>query len=181
MSTVKLIGLTGSLRSGSFTAALLNTLKQAQGSDVELEVFSLADVPLYNQDLDTEVPLPAVKALRDAISGADGLVIVTPEFNYGLPGVLKNALDWASRPYGAAPLMGKPVVTMSASAAFTGGVRAQAQLNEVLLATQTKLLVRPQVVIGEVHTKVSDGVFTDAVSLKYALAAVEDLVASVRG
>ena len=106
-------------------------------------------------------------------------MIATPEFNYGLPGVLKNALDWASRPYGAAALLRKPVVTMSSSPAFTGGVRAQAQLNETLLAIGASLVVRPQVVIGEVHTKVQDGIMTDETSVKYALAAIDDLVRSV--
>lgn len=179
MGTIKLLGLSGSLRSGSFSTAILETLAAKVPAGTELVLHSLADVPLYNQDLDTDEPLPAVAALRHAIAAADGIVIATPEFNYGLPGVLKNALDWASRPYGAAALLRKPVVTMSSSPAFTGGVRAQAQLNETLLAIGASLVVRPQVVIGEVHTKVQDGILTDETSVKYALAAIDDLVRSV--
>lgn len=179
MSNIKLLGLSGSLRSGSFSTAILETLAANTPQGVELTLHSLADVPLYNQDLDTDQPLPAVAALRDAIAAADGVVIATPEFNYGLPGVLKNALDWASRPYGASSLIGKPVVTMSSSFAFTGGVRAQAQLNETLLAIGTALVIRPQVVIGEVHTKVEDGRLTDKGSLDFALAAIADLVRSI--
>lgn len=180
MGTINLLGISGSLRSGSFSTSILHSLADEAPAGVTLKLHSLADVPLYNQDLDTDQPLPGVKALRDAIAAADGLVIVTPEFNYGLPGVLKNALDWASRPYGAASLIGKPVVTMSASPAFTGGVRAQAQLNETLLATGTRLVIRPQVVIGEVHAKVQDGRLTDRASLDFALGAIGDLVRSIR-
>ena len=179
MGTINLLGLSGSLRSGSFSTAILETLAENAPAGVALTLHSLADVPLYNQDLDTEAPLPAVAALRNAIAAADGVVIATPEFNYGLPGVVKNALDWASRPYGAAALIGKPVVTMSSSPAFTGGVRAQAQLNETLLAIGARLVVRPQVVIGEVHAKVQDGRLTDKASLDFALAAVADLVRSI--
>lgn len=179
MAAVRLLGLSGSLRSGSFSTAILETLAENVPAGMELALHSLAHVPLYNQDLDTDEPLPAVAALRDAIAAADGVVIATPEYNYGLPGVLKNALDWASRPYGAAALIGKPVVTMSSSFAFTGGVRAQAQLNETLLAIGTNLVIRPQVVIGEVHTKVEDGRLTDKSSLDFALGAVADLVRSI--
>ncbi len=179
MSAIKLLGISGSLRNGSFSTAILETLAERAPAGVELVLHPLNDVPVYNQDLDTETPPAAVKALRDAISAADGLVIVTPEFNYGLPGALKNALDWASRPYGAGSLTAKPVVTMSNSPAFTGGVRAQAQLNETLLATQSKLLVRWQVVIGEVHTKVRDGRLTDQASIDFAMGAIADLVRSI--
>ena len=176
MSAIKLVGISGSLRSGSFSTAILQTLAERSSAAVGLVLHPLNDVPLYNQDLDTETPPAGVKALRDAIRAADGLVIVTPEFNYGLPGVLKNALDWASRPYGAGSLIGKPVVTISNSPAFTGGVRAQSQLNETLLATQSQLVVRPQVVISEVHTKLQDGRLTDQASVDFAMGAIADLV-----
>src|SRR5690606_22909746 len=108
MSRIQLLGIAGSLRAGSFSTAILESLGDDLPADVGLHLHPLGDVPLYNQDLDTEIPLAPVAALRDAIAGADGLVIVTPEFNYGLPGVLKNALDWASRPYAASSLIGKP-------------------------------------------------------------------------
>lgn len=177
--TIRLLGISGSLRRESFATAILRTLQDRMGAGATLSLHPLGDVPLYNQDLDTPEPLPAVHALRAAIAQADGLVIVSPEYNYGMPGVLKNALDWASRRYGAAPLAGKPVVTMTASPAFTGGVRAQAQLHETLLATQSRLLVRPQTVIGAVHEKIADGRLVDEAALKFALAAVDDLVREV--
>jgi len=88
MTNIRLLGIAGSLRAGSFSTAILESLKEELPVGADLSLHSLGDVPLYNQDLDTEDVLPAVAALRDAIAQADGLVIVTPEFNYGLPGVL---------------------------------------------------------------------------------------------
>ena len=142
-----------------------------------MEIADLSAVPFYNADL-SDKPA-AVQTLLAQMGAADALVLACPEYNYSLAPALKNALDWASRPYGAAALIRKPVVTMSSSFAFTGGVRAQAQLNETLLAIGTNLVVRPQVVIGEVHTKVEDGRLTAKTSLDYALAAVADLVKAI--
>lgn len=180
MAAISLLGLSGSLRADSYSTGILTTLQAELAGDVELIIYSLADVPLYNQDWDGAEPPMEVAALRDAIAVADGLVIVTPEFNYGMPGVLKNALDWASRPYGTSSLIGKRVVTMSASPAFTGGVRAQAQLHETLLATQSVIVPRPQTVIGEVHKKFEHGRLVDQPTLDFALAAIADLQNFVR-
>jgi chromate reductase len=175
MRAATLLGLSGSLRAGSYSTGILRTLQERQPGDVELKVHDLGGVPLYNQDLDTASPPAQVAALRSAIAAADGLVIVTPEFNYGMPGVLKNALDWASRPYGTASLMGKPVVTMSSSPAFTGGVRALSQLHDTLLAAQSLIVPRPQTVIGDVYKKFADGRLVDPPTLEFALQAVADL------
>ena len=176
MRRPKLLGISGSLRRESYNTAILRTLKEVLAPGVELAIHPLDDVPLYNQDEDTAQPHEAVAALRAAIAEADGVILVSPEFNYGMPGVLKNALDWASRPYGAAPLIGKAVLTITASPAFTGGVRAQAQLNETLLATQSRLVIRPQTVIGAVHEKVQEGRLVDPATLQFALQAANDLV-----
>lgn len=181
MPRTSLLGLSGSLRADSYSTGILTTLQEKVPGDVELSIHGLAGVPLYNQDLDGVTPPDEVLALRRAIAAADGLVIVTPEYNYGMPGVLKNALDWASRPYGASALVGKPVITMSTSPAFTGGVRAQAQLHETLLATQSVILPRPQTVIGEVHSKFEDGRLVDRAALGFALAAIAEMDAFVRG
>ncbi|WP_253075555.1 NAD(P)H-dependent oxidoreductase [Bradyrhizobium sp. 187] len=90
--------------------------------------------------------------------------MVSPEYNHGMSGVLKNGLDWASRPYGRSVLRGKPVLTMTASPAFTGGVRAQQQMNETLASIPARPVLRPQIVIGGVHEKVSDGRLVDEVA-----------------
>lgn len=176
MTAVSLLGLSGSLRSQSYSTGILHTLRERTPAGIRLLIHDLANMPLYNQDRDGADAPTEVMSLRNAIAAADGLVIVTPEFNYGMPGVLKNALDWASRPYGEAALRGKPVVTMSTSPAFTGGVRAQAQLHETLLATQSLIVPRPQTVIAQVHEKFAAGRLTDPASLEFALQAIADLL-----
>jgi chromate reductase, NAD(P)H dehydrogenase (quinone) len=117
-----------------------------------------------------------VSKFRDAIASSDGVVIVTPEYNHGIPGVLKNALDWASRPFGKSVLTNKPALAISISPAFTGGVRAHAQLNETLLAIPALVLGGPQVVIADIGNKIEDGVLVDQPSLSFALTALERMV-----
>ena len=176
MNKPRLLGLAGSLRKGSYCRAILVALSAAVESKASLTIFPLNDVPPYDQDADTATPPAAVSALRSAIGDADGLVIGSPEYNAGISGVLKNALDWASRPYGKSTLTGKPVLTFTSSPASTGGARAQAQLNETLIAIAAQLVLRPQAVIGVVHEKMTDGEFTDPKSLTFLSAAVDDLV-----
>lgn len=174
-----LLGLSGSLRTASFNTAILSTIAQRVADRAELAIFPLNEIPLYDQDADTETPPPAVTALREAIAGSDGLIIASPEYNHGISGVLKNALDWASRPYGRASLPGKPVVTLTSSPAFTGGVRAQAQLDQTLRAIGARMIIRPQIVIGSVHEKVIEGRFDDEASLRFLDQAVADLIAAI--
>ncbi|GGJ78117.1 NADPH-dependent FMN reductase [Pseudomonas matsuisoli] len=175
----RLLGISGSLRKGSNNTAILSSLADAIRDRAELVVLPLNKVPLYDGDIDVD-PVPAgVAALRQAIADADGVIIATPEYNYGMSGVLKNALDWASRPYGKATLTGKPVLTFSSSPAFTGGVRAQAQLNETLTAIAAQLVLRPQTVIASVHEKVKEGRLVDETTLGYLKAGVEDLLSNI--
>ncbi|WP_207462597.1 NAD(P)H-dependent oxidoreductase [Azospirillum sp. SYSU D00513] len=177
---VRLLGLSGSLRKGSHCTAVLETLREKLAGKAELTILPLNDVPLYDQDIDTDQPPAGVAALRQAIRDADGLVVISPEYNYGMSGVLKNALDWASRPYGKSALPGKPALIMSASPAFTGGVRAQYQVRETLAATGCRVVARPQIVIPAVHEKIKDGRLTDEATLTFALAGVDDLLKEVR-
>lgn len=176
MAHYKLLGLSGSLRSQSYCTAVLRTLQESDISGGDLSLHSLAHVPLYNQDEDDENAPPAVKALRDAITASDGVIMISPEYNHGMPGVLKNALDWASRPYGASCLMRKPVLTMTTSPAFTGGVRAQMQMNETLLSILARPLLRPQTVIGTIHEKIRDGRLIDTVTLGFIRDGVDALL-----
>lgn len=175
----RLLGISGSLRKGSFTTTVLASLGEAVADRATIQLFPLNDVPPYDQDADTTTPPTAVAGLRAAIAAAHGIVIGTPEYNYGISGVLKNALDWASRPYGKSTLTGKPVLTFTASPAVTGGVRAQAQLNELLLAIATQLVLRPQAVIGAVHEKITDGRLTDEATLGFLKAGVDDLLRDI--
>jgi len=178
-SKPRLLGISGSLRKASSNTAILTAVAEMIADKATLELFPLDDIPLYNQDIDVEPWPPAVTALRDAIAAADGVIISSPEYNYGMSGVLKNALDWASRPYGKAKLTGKPVLTVTASMASTGGVRAQLQLNETLTAIAALVVLRPQSIIGSVLQKMTDGRFTDEASLKFLNAAVDDLLRDI--
>ncbi|PWC30991.1 NAD(P)H-dependent oxidoreductase [Azospirillum sp. TSO35-2] len=173
----KLLGLPGSLRRNSNSLAVLRGVQDALPADIGLEIRDLR-LPLYDQDIDTPDAPAEVHAFRQAIAAADAVVIATPEYNYGMSGVLKNALDWASRPYGKSALIGKPVLVISSSPAFTGGVRAHQQVNDTLLAIPAKLVAGAQVVIGGVGDKVKDGKLTDEAVLKFTLGAIDRLVAA---
>jgi chromate reductase len=179
-SQARLLGLPGSLRQGSYSLAVLRGLQLALRPTVDLQIGDLR-LPLYDQDQDGPSTPQTVQAFRQAVAESDGVVIATPEYNHGIPGVLKNALDWASRPLGRSALTGKPVLVISVSPAFTGGVRAQAQANETLLAIQSRPVPGPQVVIGSVVDKIGDGRLTDESSLRFALSAVDRLIALCPG
>ena len=172
----RLLGLPGSLRQGSYSLAVLRGLQPALSPAVDLQIGDLR-LPLYDQDQDEPSTPQTVQAFRQAVAESDGVVIATPEYNHGIPGVLKNALDWASRPLGRSALTGKAVLVISVSPAFTGGVRAQAQANETLLAIQSRPVLGPQVVIGNVADKIRDGRLTDEPSLRFALSAIDRLIA----
>jgi chromate reductase len=178
-SKPKIIGLSGSIRKGSFNTAILKTLGSTIADRADLEIIPLNDIPLYNEDLDTVTPPPSVAALRAKIGAADGVIIFSPEYNYGVSGVLKNTLDWASRPYGKSTLIGKPVVTATSSVAATGGVRAQIHLHETLSGIGARVLIRPQIVVGAVHDKVKDGVLIDQGTLGFVVAGADDLLKEI--
>ena len=175
MTQLCLLGLSGSLRLASNSTAVLRGLQDALTSRAALNIFLLHGMPLYNEDDDGERAPELVRALRSAIETSDGVIMISPEYNHGMSGVLKNGLDWASR-----PLRGKPVLTMTASPAFTGGVRAQQQMNETLVSIPARLVHRPQIVIGGVHDKVRDGHLVDEAALRFALEGVVDLLDEIR-
>lgn len=130
---VRILGISGSLRRGSHNTALLRAAADALPPGVELEIYEgLREVPPYDADVDTEFPHPAVARLRQAITRTDGVLIATPEYNGSIPGVLKNALDWASRPFPDNSLRGKPVAVIGASTGLFGAVWAQAEMRKVL-------------------------------------------------
>jgi chromate reductase len=179
LAPVKLVGLPGSLRRASFSRATLIGLRDILPDKIMLEICDL-QLPLYNEDDDRSDAPDEVLRFRKAIAGSDGVVIVTPEYNHGIPGVLKNALDWASRPFGKSVLTNKPALVISISPAFTGGVRAHAQLNETLLSIPALVLGGPQVVIGNIGSKIRDGVLVDQPSLNFALTALQRIVSLSR-
>jgi chromate reductase, NAD(P)H dehydrogenase (quinone) len=162
MPPLSVLGLAGSLRAGSYNRTLLEAAGEVAPSGLRLVVHDLADLPLYNGDLDTEDlrPEPVVR-LKAAVAEADALLIATPEYNHGVPGVLHNALDWASRPARRSPLAGKPVGVMGASSGVVGTARAQEQLKLLLLSTLALPLPYPGVLVGRAAEKFEGGRLTD--------------------
>jgi chromate reductase len=131
--TLRILGISGSLRRGSHNTNLLRAAAEVLPPGVELEVYDgLRDLPPYDPDFDVEPADPAVETLREAIASADGVLIATPEYNGSIPGHLKNALDWASRPFPDNALRGKPVAVIGASTGLFGAVWAQAETRKVL-------------------------------------------------
>ncbi|PZQ78940.1 MAG: NADPH-dependent FMN reductase [Ancylobacter novellus] len=179
-SLPKILGISGSLRQGSFSTAVLEALKVALAGKAELTVFRLNDVPLYNQDEDTEHPPAGAAALRAAIAASDAVIFASPEYNYGTSGALKNAIDWGSRPYGKGALRGKPALVLTSSPGSTGGIRAQAQVRESLSAAGSRVLDYPHLAIPNVGDKVKDGAFTDEKTTGFVLGGVDALLAEVR-
>ncbi|MDP8916356.1 MAG: NAD(P)H-dependent oxidoreductase [Pseudomonadota bacterium] len=173
---VNLLGISGSLRRGANSTAVLRTLQDEVGSEVRLEVESLRGIPLYDQDEEDQGEPERVRTFKAAIARADGLVVVSPEYNYGVPGVLKNAIDWASRPAFNSVLKDKPALIITSSPSGVGGARAAAQIREALGACLARLVPHPQLAIGAVHQKIRDGRLADEATLKRALAAISALL-----
>ncbi len=140
---MRVLGLSGSLRRDSHNRALLRAAAATLPADAQLVVWDgLAELPAYDEDLDAAPGPTAVRELREAIAGADALLIATPEYNASLPGALKNALDWASRPHATNPLRGKPAAVVGASTGLFGAVWAQAELRKVLTTIGADVLER---------------------------------------
>lgn len=176
---INILGLSGSLRQQSAHTAILRTVAERMPEHARLTLHRLNDVPPYNEDEDSAYPPRAVVALRTAVAEADGVLIGSPEYNHGMSGVLKNALDWLSRPHGKSVLLGCPVLTFTASPAFTGGVRAHQQLNETLWAIQAVQVVYPQIVIGNVTCKIDQGQLRDESARGFLLDGVGALIAQI--
>ncbi|MBV8061402.1 MAG: NAD(P)H-dependent oxidoreductase [Alphaproteobacteria bacterium] len=177
---VRLYGLSGSLRKESYARAVLKTLVEHVRDEVEIVVGDIGTLPLYNADLDTDAAPAPVTAMREALRACDGLVVVTPEYNHGIPGVLKNAVDWLSSPPQTAALAGKPTLIVSSSVAFTGGVRAQAQLRTCLSAAKARPLITDEVVVASVQNKVENGRLTDKATLDHMTKALRLLLKDIR-
>ena len=146
---LNVLALCGSLRRLSINRGLLRAAIEVAPADLRITIYEqLGEVPLYNGDLDTpELEPEPVKRLRAAVREADGLLFSTPEYNYSVPGMLKNAIDWASRPVPTAALKGKPAAIMGASGGISGTMRAQYHLRQMFVFTQTYAMLQPEVII----------------------------------
>ncbi|GAA3513812.1 NADPH-dependent FMN reductase [Actinocatenispora rupis] len=154
-----ILGISGSLRADSHNSALLRAAQRLAPPGVAVQIYDgLGDIPPYDMDLDTPQARPAaVQALRDRVTASDGLLIATPEFNYSIPGVLKNAIDWVSTDWTGRegePLRRKPVAVVGAAPTNFGSVRAQLALRQVLLWTDSDVVVKPEVIVFRSHERI---------------------------
>lgn len=147
-----ILGIAGSLRTGSYNRAALHAARELIPAGTELEIFDLEGIPLYNQDQERAPPLRVVE-LKARIRTADAILFATPEYNYSISGVLKNAIDWASRPYGDNAWDGKPTAIMGASVGALGSARAQYQLRQMLVFLNMHPLNTPEVMIAKAAEK----------------------------
>jgi chromate reductase, NAD(P)H dehydrogenase (quinone) len=146
---VRVLGIVGSLRTASYNGALLRAAVELAPPQLAIEPFSgLAEFPLFNQDIEDRGDPAPIAALRAALRDADALLIASPEYNYGVPGVLKNAIDWISRPAGRSPFPGKPAAIMGASQGPSGTMRMQPQLRVTLQAVGMAAMPKPDVAVS---------------------------------
>lgn len=157
----RLLGLAGSLRDGSYNRALIRAAGELAPREVRWSAYErLGEVPPYDQDEDTDPPPPAVAHLRESVGRSDALLIATPEYNHSIPGVLKNAVDWASRPYGESALIDRPVAVIGASPSDYGAQWAQRDLRRVLEACGSEVL-DAELAVSRADERVRDGELVD--------------------
>lgn len=155
------VGISGSLRAGSFNSAALRAARDLAPAGMTIEIVDISAIPLYNEDVKAQGFPPAVAELRAKIKAADGLLLATPEYNYSTSGVLKNAIDWASRPP-EQPFDGKPIALMGAAGGALGTARAQYHLRQMFIFLNAHILNRPEVFIGGAAGKFdAEGKLTD--------------------
>jgi len=162
-NTIHFAGFSGSLRKGSFNTMLLHAVQELLPEGTDMHIVEYADVPLYNADLDAPAAeRPAsVQRLRDELAKAQGIVMVSPEYNYSIPGGLKNAIDWASRGTDS-PLLRKPVAVMGATPGMWGTVRMQLAFHAVFQFLDMRPVYKPEILIAQANTKFdAQGKFTD--------------------
>src|SRR5512139_579143 len=162
---IKILAVSGALRSASSNSALVRAARELAPEGVEIEVYDgIGELPFFDQDLEAEPPASVVR-WREAIASADGVLLATPEYNYSTSGVLKNAIDWASRPYGQAVLTRKPAAVMGASSSDFGTVRAQNHIRAVFHQFDGDLVLKPEVHVSRNHERFdADGRLVDETS-----------------
>jgi chromate reductase len=173
---VKIIGFSGSLRLGSFNTAALRAVQEVAPADAEIEIYDISGFPPFNQDEDSPPP-QMVADLKAAVRAADAVIFSSPEYNYSVPGHLKNVIDWASRPYGDSAWDGKPALIMGASIGAVGTARMQYHLRQIMVFLNMHPLNKPEVMIGTAQDKFDgEGKLTDESTREYLKQAVEALV-----
>ena len=179
----KIVGLCGSLRKGSYNAMLLNFVATLIPEGIDFEIVPFADIPVYNADNDTpdaaERPASVVK-FREALARADAFIIVSPEYNYSIPGGLKNAIDWASRGKDS-PLMHKPVAVMGATQGMWGTVRMQTAFLPVFTFLNMNPVLQPEVLVAQAQNKFdANGNLTDEMAIGIIKKKIDNLISACR-
>ena len=175
-SAVKLLAFAGSLRKGSFNKSLLRAAVKLAPAGLEIQIFDLEGIPLFNADVEAQGEPQRVKEFKEAMRLADGVLIATPEYNHGVSGVTKNAVDWASRPAEDSPLYKKPVGILGASPGITGSARGQSQLRQAFGFTNSYCMPRPEILVYQAHKKFDDqGELTDEKTKEYLVKYLEAL------
>jgi chromate reductase, NAD(P)H dehydrogenase (quinone) len=171
-----ILGIAGSLRAESFNRAALRAAQQLTPEGARIDVADIAGLPGFNQDDENEPPAK-VTELKQQIRNADAILFVTPEYNYSVPGVLKNAIDWASRPYGDSAWSGKPVAVMGASVGMLGSARAQYHLRQIFVFLNMHAVNQPEVMISNAAKRFDEqGNLTDETSRKLIQQLLQELV-----
>jgi chromate reductase len=159
---IRVVGIAGSLREQSYNRSLLRAAKSLAPTGMAIDIHDLREVPLYNGDVEAGGDPPGVAALKSAIRAADGVLMVTPEYNHGVPGVMKNTVDWLSRPPQGAALAKKPVGLIGASPGATGSARGQSQLRQAFEFTNSYCMPQPEYLLFRAHEKIdAEGQLTD--------------------
>lgn len=163
MSNISIVGIIGSLRKNSYNRSLMNAVKELAPDGVTFEIAEIGEIPLYNQDVEAAAFPVVVQALKDKIMAADGVIIATPEYLRSIPGVLKNTLDWTSRPSGKGAWGGKTVGVVGATGGAIGTAVAQSHLKQILLDLGARVMGQPEFFLGEVTKKLdAEGLLVDA-------------------
>ena len=176
MSKIKILGIPGSLRKGSYNLSALRAAQQLLPADAELEIFDLHGIPPFSEE-DEKNPPARVTEFKKKIREADAILFATPEYNYSIPGVLKNSIDWASRPYGDSAWNGKPAAIMGASPGMLGTARAQYHLRQVFVFLNVFALNQPEVMIAQAASKFdAEGNLTDQRTREHISRLLQSLV-----
>ena len=181
-ATVRILGILGSLRADSFNRKLLKEAQSLAPAGTTFEVAEIGDLPLFNQDIELDPP-ESVKRFKAAVAAADAVLFVSPEYNYSIPGVLKNAIDWGTRPPAKHVWRGKTAAVMGASPGMLGTARMQYHLRQVMINLGMQAVIQPEVMIAQAAQKFADGRLTDEKSREMIgklLAALADLTRRLR-
>lgn len=175
-----ILGIAGSLRKQSFNRGLLRAAQELTPEGARMDIFELDGLPGFNQDEEANPPAKVID-LKQQVRNADAILLVTPEYNYSVPGVLKNAIDWASRPYGDSAWNGKPVALMGATVGTLGTARAQYHLRQMFVFLNMYAVNQPEVMLSNAHKHFDEaGKLTDETAKKLVRQLLEELVSWTR-